>query len=197
MSWTSLWSILPVRHSVLETVPLAEEDLVVVVSPGHRFARRRRLRVQDLDGVPLVMPHEGYDLRTTVIAACRQAGFEPAVACDGGELGGVLALVASGLGAAVVPSIVASHQRGLHVVRVAEPRLMRTIGIARRAGAVVPASVAAFAAEVFTLLHGVDWPGVRPAGLRLAAGADANSWAAQIRSGSSPATSRGREATLT
>jgi DNA-binding transcriptional LysR family regulator len=188
--------ILPVRHRVLETVSLAEEDLVVVVSAGHRLARRRRLRVEELDGVPLVMPREGYDLRTTVLAVCRQAGFEPAVACDGGEMDGVLALVASGLGAAVVPSIVASHQGGLHVIRVAEPRLSRTVGIARRAGAVLPASAAAFAAEVFTLLRSAGWPGVRPAGLHLAAEADASMWGTQIRSGSSATTSRELEATL-
>jgi DNA-binding transcriptional LysR family regulator len=165
--------ILPVRHRVLETVPLAEEDLVVVVGGGHRLARRRRLRLDELDGVPLVMPQRSYELRSAVLAACRQAGFEPAVACDGGEMDGVLALVAAGLGAAVVPSIVASHQRGLHIIRIAEPRLSRTIGIARRAGAMFPVSAAAFASEVFMLLRGAGWPGVRPAGLRLEVGADA------------------------
>jgi DNA-binding transcriptional LysR family regulator len=159
---------LPVRHRMLATIALAEEDLVVVVGSGHPFARRQRLRLQELDGVPLVMPHDGYTLRTAVITACRQAGFEPVIACDGGELGGVLALVARGLGAAVVPSIVASQQPGLHVLRVTEPRLLRTIGIAQRDVATIPASAAAFATEVFTLLEDAGWPGVHPTGLRLA-----------------------------
>jgi len=53
-----------------------------------------------------------------------------------------------------------------------------------------------FAAEVFTLLRGAGWPGVRPAGLRLAAGADANMWGTEIRSVSSAATSRGLEPAL-
>ena len=181
--------ILPVRHRVIETVPLAEEDLVLAIGAGHQFAARRRIRIRELEGVPLVIPREGYNLRTTLFAACRHTGFEPTVVCDGGELGGVLALVAMGLGAALVPSIVASHEAGLRIVRVDQPRLVRTIGLAQRAGALGPPSAKAFAAEVFTLLHDAGWPGVRPAGLRLATGTDANVWGAQVRRSSSAYTS--------
>ena len=126
--------ILPVPHRAVQTVPLAEEDLMVVVGPGHPLASRSRIGIAQLDGVPLVVPRAGYTIRTTIFAACRHAGFEPVVACDGGELAGVIALVARGLGAAVIPSIVATHQPGLRAIRIDRPRLVRTIGLARRAG---------------------------------------------------------------
>ena len=168
--------ILPVPHRAVETVPLAEEDLVAVVGPGHPLAGRQRLGISELKGIPLVIPRAGYTIRTTVIAACRHAGFEPTIACDGGELSGVMALVARGLGAAVIPSIVATHQPDLRTIRIDRPRLVRTIGLARRSGAVGPASARTFAAELFELLQVVGWPGVRPSGLRLASATSANPW---------------------
>ena len=173
--------ILPVPHRAVQTVPLAEEDLMVVVGPGHPLASRSRIGIAQLDGVPLVVPRAGYTIRTTIFAACRHAGFEPVVACDGGELAGVIALVARGLGAAVIPSIVAIHQPGLRAIRIDRPRLVRTIGLARRAGAVGPASAGAFAAELFALLHEAGWPGVRPSGLRLASGTTISPWPAPAR----------------
>jgi DNA-binding transcriptional LysR family regulator len=168
--------ILPVPHRAVETVLLAEEDLVVVVGPGHALADRKRLGIADLRGVPLAIPRAGYTIRTTVFAACRHAGFEPTIACDGGELSGVMAIVARDLGAAVIPSIVATHQPGLRAIRIDRPRLVRTIGLARRAGAVGPASARTFATELFELLNEAGWPGVRPSGLRLASAASSNPW---------------------
>ena len=126
--------ILPIPHHAVQTVPVAEEDLVVVVGPDHPLASRARVGIADLDGVPFVVPRPGYTIWTTLFAARRHAGFEPLVVCDGGELSGVIALVARGLGAALIPSIVATQQAGLRTIRIDRPRLVRTIGLARRTG---------------------------------------------------------------
>ncbi len=173
--------ILPVPHHGVQTVPLAEEDLVVVVGPEHPLADRTRVGISDLEGVPLVIPRPGYTIRTTLFAACRHAGFEPTIACDGGELSGVMALVARGLGAAMIPSIVATHQPGLRTIRIDRPRLVRTIGLARRTGAVGPAAAGLFASELIDLLHAAGWPGVRPSGLRLASTAVVSPWPGRVR----------------
>ena len=61
--------------------------------------------MRDLDGLDLVMFREGYDLRAVTLAACRDAGVEPHLVSEGGEMAGVLSFVAAGLGAAVVPAI--------------------------------------------------------------------------------------------
>ncbi len=124
--------ILPVRHDILETQPLLREELVLAVSPAHALARRRQIAVSDLRDVPLVMFREGYDLRSSTDAACRAAGFAPTFALEGGEMDGVLRLTAAGLGAAIVPSIVIDPAGPLRAVRIADPALTRTIGLARR-----------------------------------------------------------------
>lgn len=124
--------ILPVRHEILETQTLLREELVVAVPPGHPLAKRRTVAVRDLRDVPLVMFREGYDLRSATEAACRSAGFAPTFAIEGGEMDGVLRLTAAGLGAAIVPSIVVAQAPTLRAVRIAQPSLTRTIGLAHR-----------------------------------------------------------------
>ena len=86
----------------------------------------------DLRDVPLVMFREGYDLRAVTVAACQRAGFEPAFALEGGEMDGVLRMVAAGLGVAVVPRSVVGQASELVGVALADPTLERTIGLAHR-----------------------------------------------------------------
>jgi DNA-binding transcriptional LysR family regulator len=124
--------ILPVRNDVLETQALLREELVVAVARAHPLARRRTIRIGDLRDVPLVMFREGYDLRTSTEAACRAAGFAPTFAVEGGEMDGVLRLTAAGLGAAIVPSLVVEPHGTLHAVRITQPALTRTVGVAHR-----------------------------------------------------------------
>lgn len=124
--------ILPVRQPVLETAPLLEEELVLAVPEGHPLARREALELRELRDVPFVMFREGYDLRDATLAASRRLGFEPLIAVEGGEMDSVLRLVAAGLGVAVVPEMVIDPWAGLVGVRIAQPRLSRTIGLARR-----------------------------------------------------------------
>ena len=124
--------ILPVQEDAFATTPLLTEELVLAVPRGHRFARRRRISMADLRDVPLVMFREGYALRAVTMAACQRAGFEPAFALEGGEMDGVLRMVAAGLGVAVVPRSVVGHASELVGVALADPTLERTIGLAHR-----------------------------------------------------------------
>ncbi|HEX4743222.1 MAG TPA: LysR substrate-binding domain-containing protein [Candidatus Limnocylindria bacterium] len=124
--------ILPAPEASFATTPLYREELVVAVARDHRFARRRSIRVADLRDVPLVMFREGYDLRAVTIAACQQAGFEPVFALEGGEMDGVLRMAAAGLGVAVVPASVIERGGALVAVRLADPPLERTVGLAHR-----------------------------------------------------------------
>src|ERR1700730_9168232 len=100
--------IQPIRHPVLETLPLLEEELLLVVPRDHPLASgRRRVPMAQLREEPFVMLREGaYDLRDQTLAACRRAGFEPLVALDGGEMDSMLRFVAAGLGLAILPEMV-------------------------------------------------------------------------------------------
>ncbi len=97
--------VLPVTDPLVVTTPLFDDPLVLATARDHPFAARRRCPVRHLDGLDLVMFREGYDLRAVTLAACRDAGVEPRLVSEGGEMAGVLSFVAAGLGAAVVPAI--------------------------------------------------------------------------------------------
>jgi len=125
--------ILPVpREELFDTTPLLREELVLAVAKRHPLAKRKSVRVSELRGVPLVMFREGYDLRSATIAACEQAGFHPTFAIEGAEMDGVLRMAAAGVGVAVVPRMVVEKGGPLVAVRLAQPTLMRSVGVAFR-----------------------------------------------------------------
>ncbi|MEU4114919.1 LysR substrate-binding domain-containing protein [Kitasatospora sp. NPDC028055] len=157
----------------LAVTELLHEALVLVSAdrpggerPGGERRRRRTVRVAELDGRPLVMFREGYDVREAALAACRAAGFEPEFAVEGGEMDAVLGFVRAGLGPAIVPGMVAARS-GLTVTPFAGPGLGRTIAVAH--GHEVPLTRAAEALRATLLAHLRDAArsGELPPGTRL------------------------------
>lgn len=115
----------------LVTEEILRENLVVV-SPSDDHARKPYARIEELRRRPMVMFRRGYDLREATLSACRQAGFEPVFAVEGGEMDAVLRFVEAGLGVALVPSMVLDGRPGLAGTPLAPPGLHRTIAIAHR-----------------------------------------------------------------
>jgi DNA-binding transcriptional LysR family regulator len=143
--------VLPINDPVVATTPLFDDPLVLAVAPEHPLATRRHVGVADLDGLPLVMFREGYDLREVTLAACREAGVEPRLVSQGGEMDGVLAFVAAGLGAAVVPAIAMPAETTLSAIRFEAPGLSRTVALAHRADRPVPRAARALVAQLVSL----------------------------------------------
>jgi len=117
----------------LRTEPILRDDLVVAsLNPLPMTDASGTVRLTDLRDQPLVMFRQGYDLRDATIRACREAGFEPSLAVDGGEMDAVLSFVEAGLGVALVPGIVVARRPRLWVTPLAAPGVQRTIALARR-----------------------------------------------------------------
>ncbi|MFJ3791688.1 LysR family transcriptional regulator [Kitasatospora sp. NPDC090091] len=148
----------------LDVTELLHEELVLVSRSAE--GRRRKVRVAELRGRPLVMFREGYDVREATLEACRAAGFEPEFAVEGGEMDAVLGFVGAGLGPAVLPGMVAARS-GLAVTPFAGPGLGRNIAVAH--GREVPLTRAAAALRETLLAHLRDAArdGELPPGTRL------------------------------
>ncbi|MBM0232372.1 LysR family transcriptional regulator [Micromonospora sp. STR1_7] len=111
---------------------LRESLVVASVDEVPTASTAGELRITDLRDQPMVMFREGYDLRDATIQACREAGFEPTFAVDGGEMDAVLSFVEAGLGIALVPGIVLARRPGVRITPLAPPGVRRTIAVARR-----------------------------------------------------------------
>ena len=106
--------VLPVPDPLVVTTALFDDPSCWPPRPITPSPAAAAVGVRDLDGLDLVMFREGYDLRAVTLAACLAAEVEPHLVSEGGEMAGVLAFVASGLGAAVVPP---SRCRGPRLAR--------------------------------------------------------------------------------
>lgn len=120
----------------LRAEPILRESLVVASLAPIPSADGGELHVTDLRDQPLVMFREGYDLRDATLRVCREAGFEPTLAVEGGEMDAVLSFVEAGLGVALVPGLVVARRPGIRVTPLAPPGVRRTIAVARRREAV-------------------------------------------------------------
>lgn len=104
---------LPVTHPDLAHRTVAREPLVLALPPHHRLAGDPDIALTDLRGESFVM--YAASTRSVVSAAaeraCRAVGFTPRVSREVTETSTMLALVAAGLGVALVP---ASARTGGH-----------------------------------------------------------------------------------
>jgi DNA-binding transcriptional LysR family regulator len=165
--------IMPLQHDdpSLVTEEILHENLVVV-SPSHEQSRRPYMRIEELRGRAMVMFRRGYDLREATLSACRQAGFEPRFAVEGGEMDAVLRFVEAGLGVAVVPSMVLDGRPGLSGIPLAPPGLTRTIALAHRKDVEPTRAAQAFRITLLRFLGDAAHEGTLPQGVELIEQAD-------------------------
>lgn len=119
---------LPCETAGLQMRVLLEDPILLVVPAGHTFAGRESVRLQDAAGEDWVWVHEAQDPDHPLYAACLRAGFAPRIVCESGSAQGVLALVAAGLGIALLPRLATERWEGTAVVPLME-RTFRTLAV--------------------------------------------------------------------
>ena len=117
----------------LQLEQLASEELVAVLAPGHPLAGRRRLRFAELAGEEFIGFREGWALRHILEQAATEAGFVPQIAFESNEVTRIRALVARGLGVAVLPRSGVVDATDVAAVQLTDPRPTRDVTLAWRA----------------------------------------------------------------
>lgn len=119
----------PVAPGGLHFEPLYNEEMVLVAGAGHPLARRKRVRMVELHGRPLVLLPESFATRRMLDDCFRACGAEPQVMVEINELAPMLRLVATSHLACIAPVNAVPADAGLRVVRLDSPTPVRTPGL--------------------------------------------------------------------
>jgi DNA-binding transcriptional LysR family regulator len=95
------------RTTTAALVPLEQDSFVLALPRGHALAAKGPLHMQDLAHESFVMyaATAAAGLHTAAMLACQEAGFMPRISQQAVQVQTLLALVESGLGVALVPSV--------------------------------------------------------------------------------------------
>jgi DNA-binding transcriptional LysR family regulator len=98
---------------------IGREPLMVALPRGHRLAREKQLRLQDLaeESFLLIPRHLGPGFYDQVVGLCAQAGFVPRVVQEARATQTIVSLIAGGMGLSLVPSSLQNLRRAGVVYR--------------------------------------------------------------------------------
>ena len=129
-------SLLPVAEA-FEWQPVRDDPLMALLWPGHPLWDRRVVGLADLASSPFILFEHGFALNARIERACRERGFGPQVSARSSQMDFIVALVAAGLGVALLPRIM-TEDRPLEPVRAVlldEPDLRWRAALVWRRGA--------------------------------------------------------------
>jgi DNA-binding transcriptional LysR family regulator len=130
------------RPRWLHETPLMQDSIVAVLPERHRLAARAEVRLAELAGEGFVVEPPP-ERRGFTLAACHAAGFAPEIAASSSDYEVTLALVADGVGVALVPRLAARELPGIAVRDLSEPSLGRRLVAGTRVGTARTPAVAA------------------------------------------------------
>jgi DNA-binding transcriptional LysR family regulator len=114
-----------------------QERYVAVLPGGHALARKRSLRVRDLQAEPFVLfaRRMGPLAFDRTVACCEKSGFRPNIVQDAPQWPTLVRLVAAGLGVSLAPACVASVAIPGAVYRDVRAACRTTVDLGRKAAA--------------------------------------------------------------
>jgi DNA-binding transcriptional LysR family regulator len=122
----------PVKRRDLRTIPLAEEELVLILPKRHPLARRETASLGDLSGQDFIAFDRGAPTRKALDKIMREARVRPKVRMELDNIETIKSAVSSGMGVSIVPeATVAAEAKngGLCVRRFTNQKLFRPLGV--------------------------------------------------------------------
>jgi DNA-binding transcriptional LysR family regulator len=128
---------LPLSHAQLNIKVIHREKFVVILPKGHRLAKDKRLRINQLQDESFV----AYGRRwapgffDSIMQMCTREGFSPNIIQETGEMYTAIALVKAGVGIAILPqSVVLAQSKNIVMKLLPKSSGCSEIALATRAG---------------------------------------------------------------
>jgi DNA-binding transcriptional LysR family regulator len=134
---------LPAPGGSFEETPLFTEAFALLVPAAHPLAREQSVDLNHLASEGFIF-YKGR-ARDAAHAACRDAGFEPRIVCESGELETIRSLVGAALGIALLPELATrgSHPNCIQVKLGGTP-VKRSVALLQRHGQALSPAANAF-----------------------------------------------------
>ena len=139
--------LLPVEET-FQAQAVCNEPMVALLPHDHPLASAGRpsIRLKELAKSPMIMFEKGFSLNQVIEDACRKRGFAPHVAARSAQPEFIVALVAAGLGVAMLPRLVVNRSvyPAIHLALIDEKDLRWRLGMVWRKGSDLPFSASAW-----------------------------------------------------
>ncbi len=96
---------LPVPAKYVEVEELFDEELLLVLPLGHELAKKKQIRISDVEHYPFVLLDEAHCLSDNITSFCRQKSVHPLVMERANQLMMVQELVSLGHGVSMIPQM--------------------------------------------------------------------------------------------
>jgi DNA-binding transcriptional LysR family regulator len=137
----------PLRRSNLTVIPWHEERLVLACAPTHRLARRRTVRLAELDGEPFIAFERDIPTRKTIDRVLRALRVAVDTVMEFDNVETIKRSVEVGTGLSILPATTVTREvkgRTLATANFAEGPFKREVGIIHRRGRVLSAAAQGF-----------------------------------------------------
>ncbi|MDB5821505.1 MAG: bacterial regulatory helix-turn-helix, lysR family protein [Herminiimonas sp.] len=121
---------------------ISTEPMIVALPKTHRLAKRKSLRLQDLEDELFVLYPRAtrFGLSDMIVTACEALGFSPKVVQHAPQISSTINLVASSLGVTIVPSCMRSSRSDeVRYVPLRDSTLISSLGVAYQSSRMTPA----------------------------------------------------------
>jgi DNA-binding transcriptional LysR family regulator len=137
------------RHPDIESTPLYEDELVLVVEPEHRLASRGRIELEELGNEQLILFDRTSSYTELTHALFRGAGVVPSSVMELDYIDAAKKMVQEGFGVALLPHTAVADELAAGVLREititdADPVRRQIVAIRRRDGGAPAGTVAVF-----------------------------------------------------
>ncbi|MFD0678710.1 MULTISPECIES: LysR family transcriptional regulator [unclassified Paenibacillus] len=143
---------LPLEDDLLESIPLYNEELQLVVSDSSSLAEARFIEMKDLQSYPIMMLQKKFLVRQMMDNYCAQYGFVVKPILELSTLDSLLQMAKSNIGGAVLPRSYLKNieSLGIRAIPIQDPVPQKSVGIVYRKETYMCASIQTFIRELMS-----------------------------------------------